>query len=59
MPLWGQFMNRCGEVREDMAREFRERLGRQSGLEGLDECFPFQVLSPEASTRDFYRFYRV
>jgi hypothetical protein len=59
MPLWGQFMNRGGEVRENMAREFRERLRRHSGLEGLDQCFPLQVLSLEASVRDFYRFYRL
>jgi hypothetical protein len=57
MPLWGQFMNRYGEVRESMAHEFRERLRRLSSLEGLDQCFPFQVLSLEASVRDFYRFY--
>lgn len=59
MPLWGQFVNRHGEVREDMARRFRERLRRQSGLEGLDHCFPFQVLSLEALVADFYRSYGV
>jgi hypothetical protein len=50
-------VNRYGEVRENMAREFRERLRRQSSLEGLDQSFPFQVLSLEASVRDFYRSY--
>jgi len=59
MPLWGQFVNRHGEVRENMARQFRERLGRQSSLEGLDHCFPFQVLSLEAPVLDFYHFYGV
>jgi hypothetical protein len=59
MPLWGQFVNRCGEVRENMAAQFRERLGRQSSLEGLDTCFPFQVLSLEASVLEFYDFYGV
>jgi hypothetical protein len=57
MPLWGQFVNRCGEVREDLAREFRARLRRHSDPEELDSCFPFQVLSLEAPARDFYRFY--
>jgi hypothetical protein len=59
MPLWGQFVNRHGEVRENMARQFRERLGRQSSLEGVDYCFPFQALSLEAPVLDFYHFYGV
>jgi hypothetical protein len=57
MPLWGQFVNRHGEIRARMAHEFLERLGRQSSLEGLDQCFPFQVLSAEAPAREFYDFY--
>ena len=59
MPLWGQFVNRHGDVREGMARQFRERLGRQSSLQGLDQCFPFQVLSVEAPVDEFYRFHGV
>ena len=52
-------MNRHGQIRESMARPFRERLRRQSSLEGLDECFPLPVLSLEAPARDFYEFYGV
>jgi hypothetical protein len=59
MPLWGQFLSRSGDVREHMARPFRERLGRQSSLEGLDHCFPFPVLALESSGLDFYRFHGV
>ena len=59
MPLWGQFVNRQGDVRVDTAREFRARLRRQTALEGLDKCFPYQVLSLEAAARDFYEFYGV
>jgi hypothetical protein len=59
MPLWGQFVSRYGEVREDMARPFRERLGRQSSLEGLDQCFPLPVLALEAPVGEFYDFYGV
>lgn len=59
MPLWGQFVNRHVQIRESMARPFRERLGRQSSLEGLDQCFPLQVLSVEAPVREFYEFYGV
>lgn len=57
MPLWGQFVNRHGEVRESLARQFRERLGRQSSVANLDDCFPFQALSLETPARDFYEFY--
>jgi hypothetical protein len=57
MPLWGQFVNRRGELKESMARQLRERLGRQPPLEQLDQCFPFQVLRLEASALEFYDFY--
>lgn len=32
MPLWGQFLDRYGEVKENMARPFLERLECQSSL---------------------------
>ena len=59
MPLWGQFVNRRGQLREHVAQELLERLGRQSSPEGLDECFPFQVLGVEAGASEFYDFYGV
>jgi hypothetical protein len=59
MPLWGQFLDRRGEVREHMTRQFLERLDRQSSLDNLDQCFPFQVLSVAASALDFYDFYGI
>jgi hypothetical protein len=59
MPLWGQFVDRRGEVKEGMAQELLERLGRQSGLEGLDRCFPLPVLAAEAPSRAFCEFYGV
>jgi hypothetical protein len=57
MPLWGQFLDRHGAIKGDMAQRFQERLERQASLDGLDQCFPFQVLSVNASVRDFYEFY--
>ena len=57
MPLWGQFVNRCGDIKESMAHQFLARLGRQTSLEGLDQCFPFQVLRVEGSVLEFYDFY--
>jgi hypothetical protein len=59
MPLWGQFLDRYGKVRENLAKQLRERLERQTSLEGLDQCFPFQVLALEAPALDFYEFYGV
>jgi hypothetical protein len=57
MPLWGQFLDRRGEIKECMTRPFLERLERQSSLDSLSRCFPFQVLRVEASVSEFYDFY--
>jgi hypothetical protein len=59
MPLWGQFLDRSGELKGNMTRQFLERLGRQASLDGLDQCFPFQVLAVEAPLREFYEFYGI
>lgn len=59
MPLWGQFVNRCGTLNEPRAHRLLERLGRQTSLERLDQCFPLQVLGLEASVHEFYDFYGV
>jgi hypothetical protein len=59
MPLWGQFVDRHGEVREHAAKRFLDRLDRQAGrLEGIDECFPFQVIGVQAPVRVFLDWYR-
>ena len=59
MPLWGQFLDRHGEVKEKMARPFLERLECQSSLDGVGQCFPFQVLSVQAPVTEFYDFYGI
>jgi len=59
MPLWGQFLDRYGEIKVCVTRQFLERLERQSSLDNLDQYFPFQVLSVEAPVRDFYDFYGI
>lgn len=59
MPLWGQFLDRNGRIKEHLTRPFLERLERHSRLDDLDQCFPFQVLSVEASVLEFYRFYGI
>jgi hypothetical protein len=59
MPLWGQFLDRYGQVREPLARQFHERLRRQSTTDDLDRCFPLPVIAVEAAVQDFYEFYGV
>jgi hypothetical protein len=59
MPLWGQFLDRHGQVRTSPAREFLDRLERQHGLDGLSRCFPLPVLSAEAPVEAFYDFYGI
>ena len=57
MPLWGQFLDRYGEIKERMTRPFLERLERHSSPDKLDQCFPLQVLSLESSVQELYDFY--
>ncbi|HUG38585.1 MAG TPA: hypothetical protein VML54_16630 [Candidatus Limnocylindrales bacterium] len=57
MPLWGQFLDRRGELRERATREFLERLGRLAAFDTLHDCFPLQVLTVEAPAQAFYEFY--
>jgi len=59
MPLWGQFLDRHGALKEASTRPFLQRLAQQSSLVRLNECFPFQVLSPQAPVLEFYDFYGI
>jgi hypothetical protein len=59
MPLWGQFVDRHGAIKERIARQFLDRVERQANGDGLDRCFPLQALSVEAPVQDFYDFYRL
>jgi hypothetical protein len=59
MPLWGQFLDRHGQVKPGPSRQFLERLEGQLDPGRLDECFPLQVLTVEAPAQAFYDLYRV
>ena len=59
MPLWGQFIDRGGALRQAAAGEFLSRLSRQSSVDDLDDCFPLQVLGLEAPAPVFYDYYGV
>ena len=57
MPLWGQFVDRQGAMKEPATRQFLARLERQSSPEGLERCFPLQALEVEAPVEAFYDYY--
>ena len=57
MPLWGQFLDWHGGLKEQMTHPFLARLEQQTCVERLHECFPFQVLTVEAPVQEFYDFY--
>ncbi len=59
MALWGQFLNRRGNVRESMAGPFSAALSQSSNLGRVGECFGFQALTARAPARQFYDFYEV
>jgi hypothetical protein len=57
MPLWGQFLDRRGAVKEQLTRPFLDALERQSNLDDLERCFLFRVLAVQAPVQAFYHFY--
>ncbi len=57
LPLWGQFVDRHGRIKADLAERFLECLDKQQSLENVKRCFPFQVLHLECSIQEFYQFY--
>jgi hypothetical protein len=59
MPLWGQFLDRLGQVKPGPSRQFLERLEGALDHGRLDECFPLQVLTVEAPAQAFYDLYCV
>ena len=59
MPLWGQFLDRVGCVREDIAKDFIRRLANITDVRDLASSFPLQALAAEASIAHFYEFYEL
>ncbi len=57
--LWGQFLNRYGRVREQMARDFLACVAREQTFDGIKRCFPFLPLAPQCSIHYFYTFYKI
>lgn len=59
MALWGQFVDRHGEVRRSMAESFLDAVAGASHLEDLGRCFPLQALNVTAPASEFYELYGV
>jgi hypothetical protein len=57
MSLWGQFLDRHGTVRQQLALPFLQRLSLQKRLDELAQCFPYQALALDAPASSFYDFY--
>lgn len=57
MTLWGQFLNRRGELNQALVRDFYARLNRLEQIEKAGACFPFQVLAAEAPVQVFTDFF--
>jgi hypothetical protein len=59
LPLWGQFIDHLGHVKENLVVQFLQCLDKQHRLDEIAKCFPFQVLHLESSVQEFYQFYSV
>jgi hypothetical protein len=59
MPLWGQFLQRDGTLREALVRQFLARLAVHASVDDVEDCFPLPVWGVHAPLETFYRFYGV
>jgi hypothetical protein len=57
--LWGQFLERNGQVRPGPARQFVDGLEKQATLVGVLDCFPLKATYLEAPVEVFYSYYPV
>lgn len=57
--LWGQFLRHTWQVNEEVAGKFLQRVQRLQALEGIADCFPYQVLVTRGMIEDFFDFYQV
>ena len=56
LPLWGQFLDRKGRVKQSMAKPFLQLLAEHQTVDGLGRCFQFRVLALESPVSHFYEF---
>ena len=59
LALWGQFLDRNWQIKEDLAGQFLDCLKARCDLEGVKRCFPYPVRRLECPVQCFYAFYGV
>lgn len=57
--LLGQFLRHDGQVNEDVAAWFLERVSELHDITDALQCFPYQVLDVHGPIQDFYAFYPI
>jgi hypothetical protein len=57
LALWGQFLQRDGQIREPLVSSFLSCCRRKRRLEDLLVCFPYPVLQTSCPIAAFYKFY--
>lgn len=59
MSLWGQFLDRPGNLRPEPTQVFLERMATATTLYELTASFPLSVLAPRCGIQPFFTFYGV
>jgi hypothetical protein len=57
--LWGQFLDRHGNVKDSLGQSFRRGIALATTPKELNDCFPYDVLAATGDIRDFYTTYGV
>jgi hypothetical protein len=59
LALWGQFLDRHGQVKPTIAHTFLAGLEQRITADSLQHCFPYRVLRLESAISPFYEFYGI
>ncbi len=59
LTLWGQFLDRHGQIRGDLANKFTADIQQQTTVPSVLDCFPLKVLYLEAPLQVFYEYYDI
>lgn len=57
--LWGQFINKYGRVKNDLVRDFRNKVERSTSISDLENAFPLGDLKVKSDISYFYTLYKV
>lgn len=57
--LWGQFIDKYGNVKKDLKELFIESMNKSATFEQLENSFPMKELKAEAELSLFYNYYQI